>query len=70
MITSEKAIQKSMTVPRLSVHHTSFLWALCQELVRSTIHRFVALTGAGLPFREISLIKERASSFRRVVRES
>ena len=70
MITSEKAIQKSMTGPRLSVHHTSFLWALCQEFVRSTIHRFVALTGAGLPFCEISPIKERVSSFRRVVRES
>jgi hypothetical protein len=70
MITSEKATQKLMTVPRLSVHHTSFLWALCQELVRSTTHRFVALTGAGLLFREISPIKERASSFRRVVRES
>jgi hypothetical protein len=70
MITSEKATQKSMTVPHLSVHHTSFLWALCQELVRSTIHCFVALTEAGLPFREISPIKERASSFRRVVRES
>jgi len=59
MITSEKATQKSMTVRRLSVHHTSFLLALCQELVRSTIYRFVALTGAGLPFREISPIKER-----------
>ncbi len=70
MITSEKATQKSMTVPRLSVHHTSFLWALCQELMRSTIYRFVALTGADLPFRKISLIKDRASSFRRVVRES
>jgi hypothetical protein len=35
MTTSEKAIQKSMTSPRLSVHHTSFLWALCQELVLS-----------------------------------
>jgi hypothetical protein len=42
MITSEKAIQKSMPRPRLSVHHTSFLWALCRELVRSTTHRFVA----------------------------
>jgi hypothetical protein len=48
MITSEKAIQKSMPGPRLSVHHTSFLWALCQEFVRSTIHRFVALMGGGL----------------------
>jgi hypothetical protein len=28
MITFEKAIQKSMTRPSLSVHHTSFLWAL------------------------------------------
>ena len=70
MTTLENAIQKSITRPRRSVHQTSFLWALCQELVRSTIHRFVALTGAGLPFREISLIKERASSFQRVVRES
>ena len=70
MTTSEKATQKSMTGPRLSVHHTNFLWALCQEFVRSTIHRFVALTGAGLPFCEISPIKERASSFRRAVRES
>ena len=42
MITSEKAIQKSMTRPRLSVHDTNFLWALCRELVRSTTHRFVA----------------------------
>ena len=37
-----EAIQKSMTRPRLSVHDTSFLWALCRELVRSTTHRFVA----------------------------
>jgi len=41
-ITLEKAIQKSMTRPRLSVHHMSFLWALLQELVRSITHRFVA----------------------------
>ena len=27
MTTSEKATQKSMTSPRRSVHHTSFLWA-------------------------------------------
>ena len=26
MITLEKATQKSMTCPSLSVHHTSFLW--------------------------------------------
>ena len=37
MITSEKAIQKSMTLPRRSVNQSSYLWALCQEeLVRST----------------------------------
>ncbi len=36
MTTSEKVIQKSMTYPRLSVHHISFLWALFQEFVRST----------------------------------
>jgi hypothetical protein len=40
--TSEKATQKSMTRYPLSVHHTSFLWALCHELVFSTTHRFVA----------------------------
>ena len=34
MTTSEKAIQKSMTRPRLSVYHTNFLGALCQVLVR------------------------------------
>src|SRR5215217_2917028 len=51
MTTSEKAIQKSMTSPRRSVHQTSFLWAsfACQELIRSTTHRFVAHNGAGLP---------------------
>jgi hypothetical protein len=42
MITSEKAIQKATTRLRLSVHHTSFLWALCQEFVRSTTQRIVA----------------------------
>ena len=31
MITFEKAIHKSMTVLRRSVHHTNFLWAFCQE---------------------------------------
>ena len=70
MITLEKAIQNSMTRPRLSVHHTSFLWALCQELVRSTIHRLVAATGAGLPFCEISAFRPRARSFSRVASES
>ena len=34
MITLEKATQKSMIRPFLSVHHTSFfLWTLLQELV-------------------------------------
>ena len=64
MITCEKATQKSMTRPRLSVHHTSFLWALCHELVRSTTHRLVAVTGAGLPFWEILALSSRAASFR------
>jgi hypothetical protein len=40
--TSEKATQKSITLPLLSVHHTSFLWALCQGLVLSTTQRFAA----------------------------
>ena len=40
--TSEKATQKSITLPTLSVHHKSFLWALCHALVRSTTHRLVA----------------------------
>jgi hypothetical protein len=53
MTTSENAIQKSMTGPRRSVHQSSFLWALCQEFVRSTTQRFVACSGAGLPFSEI-----------------
>ena len=52
--TSENATQKSIALPTRSVHHTSFLWALCHELVRSTTHRFVAQNGAGLPFLEIS----------------
>ena len=66
MITSENAIQKSTTRPFRSVHHTSFLWALCQELVRSTTHRLVAVTGAGLPYSEISALSLRVASFSRV----
>jgi hypothetical protein len=42
MTTSEKATQKSITFPTRSVHHISFLWALCQALVRSTTHLLVA----------------------------
>ena len=71
MTTSENATQKSMTSPSLSVHHTSFfLWALCQELVRSTTQRFVARSGAGLPFSEIMGSRPRDFSFSRVVSES
>jgi hypothetical protein len=39
-IALEKAIQKSMTRPRRSVHHRSFLRALCQAIVRFTTQRF------------------------------
>jgi hypothetical protein len=60
MITLEKAIQKSMTRPRLSVHHTSFLWTLCQELVRSTIHLPVAANGEDLSFYTNLVKKSRA----------
>ena len=65
MITSERAIQKSATPPLRSVHHTSFLWAFCHELVLSTTHHLllVAQNGAGLPFLEISHNSPR--SFRR-----
>ncbi len=68
--TSEKATQKSITFPRLSVHHTSFLWALCHELVLSTTHRFVAQNGAGLPFPEISHLSPSSASRSRLRRES
>ncbi len=70
MTTSEKAIQKSMTRPRLSVHHTSFLWALLHELVRSITHRFVAWSGAGLPFSEIMPTSPRSSRSTLVMFES
>ena len=70
MTTSEKAIQKSMTRLRLSVHHTSFLWALCQELVLSTTHLFVACRGAGLPLSEITASRPRSSSRLHVASES
>jgi len=59
-----------ITFPRRSVHHTSFLWALCQEFVRSTTHRLVATSGVGLPFREISASSPRSSSRSRVAFES
>jgi hypothetical protein len=51
MTTSEKAIQKSMTRPRLSVQHANFLWALFQELVREVrrSHRDQALDAPADP---------------------
>jgi hypothetical protein len=70
MTTSEKATQKSITLPRLSVHQRSFLWALCHELVLSTTHRLVAPSGEGLPFWEISAMSSRSSSRSRVALES
>ena len=68
--TSEKATQKSITLPTLSVHHTSFLWALCHALVRSTTHRLVAQNGAGLPFPEISHLSPSSRRRSRVRPES
>ena len=68
--TSEKTTQKSITLPRSSVHHTNFLWAFCQELVRSKTHRLVAFEGTGLPFREISATSPLSSSRSRVRAES
>ncbi len=67
--TSEKATQKSTTRPHLSVHHTSFLWPLCHESARSATHRFVAATGAGLPFSEISASSPHSCSRSRVAFE-
>ena len=70
MIALEKAIQKSMIRPSLSVHHTSFLWAFCQELVRSATHLLVVPSTAGLPFSEITPSKPRSSKSRRATLES
>ena len=70
MITLENEIQKPMTPSSLSVHHASFLWALCQEFVRSTTQRKPVVNGAGLPFSEITPTKPRLSSSRRVTSES
>jgi len=54
MITFEKAIQKSIIRPFLSVHHTNFLWAFCQAFVLSTTQRFVAPSTEGFPFLEMT----------------
>jgi hypothetical protein len=70
MITSEKATQESITRPRLSVRQSSLLWALFQEIVLSTTQRFVAPSGAGLPFLEISASSPRSSRRSRVAFES
>ena len=70
MITFEKAIQKSMTVLRCSVHHTNFLWAFCQEFVRSTTQRFVIPSGEGFPFSEITPVRSRSAKRLRVRSES
>jgi hypothetical protein len=70
MISFEKLIQKSITLPTRSVHHTSFLWALCHELVRSTTHRLVAQNGASLPFPEISHLSPSSATRSRVRCES
>jgi hypothetical protein len=70
MTTSEKAIQKSTTRARRSVHHMSFLWVLCWQFVRSMTQRFAACSGAGLPFSAITPVGPRAFSFSRVVFES
>ena len=51
-------------------NQTSFLWALCQELVRSTTQRLVAPSGAGLPFSEVSASSPRSLSRLRVTFES
>jgi len=68
--TSEKAILKSMISPRRSVHHPSFLWASCHELVRSTTQRFVAHSGDGFPFSEITPVRPRPSNRLRAAFES
>ncbi len=70
MTAFEKETQKSMTRLGRSVHHTSFLWALCQEFVRSTTQRLVACRGAGFPFSEITPIRPRSANRLRVRSES
>src|ERR687898_3472164 len=64
--TFDKAIQKLIAPARCSLHYTSYLWALCQEFVRSTIHRPVAANGAGLPFSEPSGIRTSSECWSRL----
>ena len=68
--TSERAAQKSTTGPGRFVHHMSFLWAFCQELVRSTTQRLVAVRGTGAPLRETSATSPRSERRSRVGAES
>jgi hypothetical protein len=68
--TSDNATQKSIILPTRSVHRTSFLWALCHELVRSTTHCLLAQNGAGLPYPEISHLSPNSASRSRVSFES
>ena len=64
MITFEKAIQKSITRPFLSVHHTNLLCAFCQEqFVLSTTQRFVAPSTEGFPFLEMTPISWRSAKY-------
>ena len=46
-ITAEKPIQKALTAARRTVQQTSFLRAFVQACVRSTTHRYRAVSGAG-----------------------
>jgi hypothetical protein len=50
--------------------HELLVGVLFQEFVRSTTQRFVAASGAGLPFSEIAGNKPRSFSFSLVARES
>jgi hypothetical protein len=71
MITLENAIQKSITRPFLSVHHTNFLCAFCQEeFVLSTTQRFVAPSIEGFPFWQMTPIRSRSAKRLRVSSES
>jgi hypothetical protein len=58
------------TRPTLSVHHISFMWALCHELVLSDTQRCPACRGAGWPFLAIWAIRPRSRRRSRVSNES
>ncbi len=67
MSPSEKATQRSTARHSRSVHHTSFLCALCHEFVLSTIQRWPAYRGAGWPFLAIWAFFEALTADRRIV---